>query len=114
MTELEDADLVTILGYLSDDRSQILPAGLEYRPVEVTFRQRAQTAFLPPEARKGLEEIKTRRVSASDYLGFIAEGTAYLARPENRWYIDEMIRRMRLNGIVDMDAPQRHLLQASR
>jgi len=98
-----DIDLRTILGYLSDDRSQILPKGMGYRHIRVTYLSRATAADLPEAARKGLEEIRTKHTSDGkfDYMGFTAAGTRYFA--EHPEYVDELIQKMQLNGVRDQD-----------
>lgn len=101
--QLSDIDLRIILGYLSDDRSQMLPGRLRYRSISVTYQRHAAIEALSAEPITELEEIKRRHNSKGnlDYNSFIAEGTKYIA--EHPEYVDEMIHRMRLNGVRDPD-----------
>jgi len=90
--QLSDGDLRTILGYLRDDRSQMLPKGLSYRPISVTYLRRARIADLPEQAQEGLEETLRENIvdGRIDYVAFFTAGVIHLAKhPE---YIDELIQ----------------------
>ena len=81
VVSITDVDLRTILGYLSNDRSQMLPKGMGYRPISVTYRNHATVADLPTDTREELEETLRKNTvdGRIDYVAFFTAGVVHLA-----------------------------------
>lgn len=125
---LSDTDLRIIFGYLSDERSQMLPPGLSHRRIDVCCRYNATVGDLPKQAYKELEKIKGKyfpsrsRISyvfrairkrldksrdslktpiPADYNSFYADCVRHLA--EHPGDVNMMIRRMDDRDVKDPD-----------